>query len=264
MREFKRKQIGRQPLRLTRGADGRLRSAAGDRDIADIWAEQKRIRLQEAIEADKRRRAKAAARKARLQKLRSAKHIKASLKVLKLGRLEMPKLKFNKKKYFATAVIVLITGVGLVSIIASPEAADKSRTETKTTSKTLGVTSPEYKTLLPAGKTIESLGGWGRVSPPDKEPVFAYVDRVGEVGINVSQQPLPARFASNTADELAKLAEQFNANEKLTAGELTLYVGTSIKGPQSVVFIKDTLLILIRSDAKLANEQWTEYANSLQ
>src|SRR5437868_13763575 len=40
---------------LRRAADGRLRSAGEERDIADIWAEQERLRLKQAIEEDRRR-----------------------------------------------------------------------------------------------------------------------------------------------------------------------------------------------------------------
>ena len=37
---------------LRRAADGRLRSAGEERDIADIWAEQERLRLKQAIEEE--------------------------------------------------------------------------------------------------------------------------------------------------------------------------------------------------------------------
>ena len=41
-------------LNLARGADGRLRKSE-DTDIGDLWAEQERIRLRQAIEDDKRK-----------------------------------------------------------------------------------------------------------------------------------------------------------------------------------------------------------------
>ncbi len=127
-----------------------------------------------------------------------------------------------------------------------------------------GVSSPDYQTILPAGKTIQELGGWGRISPPHKNPVYAYIDNVSKVQIDVSEQPLPANFQSGTADKVAQLAQNFNANEKIAAGGTTIYIGTSSNGPQSVIFSKDNLLVLIKSAATISNSQWATYVNSLQ
>lgn len=131
-----------------------------------------------------------------------------------------------------------------------------------TTSKL--ATKPEYSTMLPAGKSIETLGGWTRVSPPDREPVFAYVDKIDSNKIIVSQQPLPKQFKDNTASQVESFAKGYLADVKITAGNTTAYIGTSAKGPQSVIFSKNNLLILIKSSVKIDNSKWGEYISSLQ
>ena len=123
---------------------------------------------------------------------------------------------------------------------------------------------PPYQTMLPGGKTAEALGGWYRVSPPDRNPVYAYADTIGTVSIDVSEQPLPEGFATDTAEQVAQLAQGFNANEKLQAGGTTMYIGTSSKGPQSVIFTKNQLLVLIKSDSRISNDQWAGYISSLR
>lgn len=123
---------------------------------------------------------------------------------------------------------------------------------------------PTYDTLLPVGKDIRNLGGWTKVSPPGRDPVHAYTDRIGSVSIIVSEQPLPKNFKQNTQQEIEDLARNFSANEKITAGTTPVHIGTSAKGAQSVIFTKENLLILIKSQDPISNDQWATYINSLQ
>ncbi len=122
---------------------------------------------------------------------------------------------------------------------------------------------PSYNTLLPVGKSVASLGGWYRISPPDRDPVYAFTDKVAGVKIDVSEQPLPDSFKDNTAESIAQLAQSFNAGQKLSVKGTTVYVGTSAKGPQSLIFSKNNLLVLIKSAAIVSNDQWVGYVNSL-
>jgi hypothetical protein len=122
---------------------------------------------------------------------------------------------------------------------------------------------PDYDTILPSSKTIAQLGGWTRVSPPDRNPVFAYIDKIGSTQVNVSEQPLPKGFEIESDGQLEQLAAGFKANQKITAGSTQIYIGTSAKGPQSVIFSKSDLLVLIKSVVKISNDQWISYVNSL-
>ena len=122
---------------------------------------------------------------------------------------------------------------------------------------------PQYQTVIPDGTSIAQLGGWKRISPPENDPVFAYSDKIGGVAIAVSQQPLPASFKGSTASSIAELAKSYNATVKVEAKDITAYVGTSAKGPQSVIFTKNNLLILIKSQQKVSNDDWSKYIASL-
>ncbi len=123
---------------------------------------------------------------------------------------------------------------------------------------------PNYPTLLPNGKNIEVLGGWSRVSPPKSNPVFAYVDSLDGSPINVSQQPLPENFKKDRGAQIEKLATNFGARERVTAGGATVFIGTSTEGPQSVIFEKNNTLILIKSAVSHSEDTWAEYINSLR
>jgi hypothetical protein len=122
---------------------------------------------------------------------------------------------------------------------------------------------PEYQTILPDNKSIEELGGWTRVSPPGKDPVYAYTDKINDVSIGVSQQPLPDSFKTDAANHVADLAKKYNATTEIQAGNITVYIGTSTKGPQSVIFTRDNLLVMIKSQKQIDNTAWKDYIETL-
>ncbi|HSX33891.1 MAG TPA: hypothetical protein VLF91_06165 [Candidatus Saccharimonadales bacterium] len=298
MREAKRIYKIQPRGAFMRGADGQLKPASDDREIADIWAEQKRIRLRESIEADKRKAEKTAKRKQWRQQLfqkggapgevvtlRPTTGHKPKAVEIKISMPALPKLpKLPRDNLFmrlravpgkvwlwiglAVAIFfVLPTAVHISTSHPAPNhTANTTTIKGKATHAATGPVkgTPSYATVLPAGKSITSLGGWSRISPPGRDPVYAYADSIGGVRIDVSEQPLPANFKSDTATQVANLAQNFNASEKLTVGGTTVYLGTSIQGPQSVILAKQSLLILIKSASTLTVDQWTGYINSLQ
>lgn len=154
------------------------------------------------------------------------------------------------KKVISIGVLALIV-IGL--IIATPFFTQRKPSE-----------SPAHNTLIPNGRSIDDLGGWQRISPPGKEPVFAYVDELDGVIIRVSQQPLPSQFNDGTGEHIDKLAKEFNATAQLEVGGVILYIGTNAKGPQTVIFTKNDLLILITSQQKIDDQSWTRYISSLR
>jgi hypothetical protein len=154
-----------------------------------------------------------------------------------------------------------IIAVGIVVIIVATIAW--SFTHQQNTASTSDPNKPEYKTVLPEGKTVDELKGWKRVSPPGKDPVFAYVDEIDGIPVSVSEQPLPKSFEGNVDSQVAELAKKFNATTKIDANGTTVWVGTSAKGPQSAIFSKMDLLILIKSQKKVDSKAWATYAKSL-
>ncbi len=265
MDDFVRRPQNRNtPLgrRFTRGADGRLRSASegsGSHNIGDIWAEQKRIRLAEAIEAD---RLKAEKKKRRASREFVLNVSMPKIKTPNLSKIKLPKVNKYKKSLIVVAGLVIVGGlVGtaafnfLPSKIGGKGVLDANK----------GSQAPGYSTVLPEGKSAEQLGGWFRVSPPEEAPAYAYADTIDGIQINVTQQPMPDDFKSNPSDKLVKLAEQFGASRELSTPDGTkFYVGVSSKGPESILLIKNQLLILIKAQSAIDDGKLTDYISKLK
>jgi len=161
----------------------------------------------------------------------------------------------------AAAILAIVTATAIV--LLTHDTSDKGEGTVAGAADTdHGI--PGYKTLLPAGKTADELGGWKRVSPPDRNPVYAYSDTLGGIRIAVSQQPLPGSYMQNTIAAVADYAKAYGATSPLTAGDITAHIGTSAKGPQTVIFAKDGVLIRIKSDASIPTEDWSAYLTSLR
>lgn len=165
---------------------------------------------------------------------------------------------FPSKRTAILIVSCLAVTIGIVYWIYS------AKTSTTTVGQHKVVENLEYQTVTPRGKTIQQLGGWRRVSPPKSAPVYAYVDTIDGVQVSVSQQPLPDKFIEGTGDKLDELAKGFGATNEITANSVKVYVGTSAKGPQSALFIKNGLLILVKSQKKISNTSWKKYAEELK
>lgn len=164
----------------------------------------------------------------------------------------------RKKKIIAGMLIT----AGVLAVLYSLPVTQQLLPSSKNEGPALSTAStPSYQTILPAGKTDIT---WQRVSPPDRDPVFAYSDTLENVKIAVSQQPIPDNFKPNVSDSVANLAKSYAATDKVTAGDTQLYVGTSGQGPQSVIFTKNGLLVLIKSSSKIPDESWARYVESLQ
>jgi hypothetical protein len=289
---------------LRRRADGALRPAGEERDIADIWADQKRIRLKQTLEEQQRRkerRALKARRKGERKKLGwraartaakisvapnvagKAKDIEIRLSLPKLPRLhrpswdevedflanlDIPDLTRVHAIYASCAVTIIALLIAAPLAFHTPKPAKKAVASKASAAAALSaqrIEQPPYATILPKGKTAQQLGGWGRVSPKTSDPVYAYADRIGGISITVSEQPLPDNFTADPDAKVAALAKQFNATKPLVTGPDTdAFIGTSVQGLQSIVATKQGLLLLIRSVQPIGDNVWGPYLDSLQ
>jgi hypothetical protein len=170
---------------------------------------------------------------------------------MKMIHLSQPK---NKFMFFGALLMILLglvfLGIGIYQVHSSR--ADETSVR------------PNFKPVLPEGKTIESLGGWEKLTSPNGDAFYIFVDTVDGVTVNVSQQQLPGKFKGDVMNKMTDLARAYNANTKLDADGVRVYVGTSAKGPQSVLFTKNDLLILIKSWATIPDSEWITYVKSLQ
>ncbi len=175
------------------------------------------------------------------------------------------KLPAKTKKWLVRIIILVVLFTGGYMFAHQKQSPSTTKNTQTVSTSPVGGTSPTFDTLLPRGKTIQQLGGWGRVSPPDSNPVFAYVDTLERVQITVSEQPLPDNFSNNPDAEVKDLAAGFNATERAVADDATVYfIGTSVKGPQSVILAKKETLILIKAPIQIKPEIWATYIASLQ
>jgi hypothetical protein len=174
--------------------------------------------------------------------------------------LYVRRFKFKKKIIIISSgiLIAIVAGVVILSINQRNLTNGANRGNTNEIVQDL-----EYQTILPDGKSISELGGWKRVSPDKAAPVYAYADTIDGKSINVSEQPLPDSFIGDTDEQVADLAKKFNATTKIQAGDIKVYVGSSSRGPQSVIFTKNSLLILIKSQEKIDDAAWIRYIRSL-
>lgn len=122
---------------------------------------------------------------------------------------------------------------------------------------------PDFSAILPKDKTVEDLGGWQKLTPPNSTPYYVFTDSINATAISVSQQILPETFKSATAQSIQDLAKSYSATEELDIDGNTAYIGTSTKGPQSVIFTKNGLLVLIKSQGTIENDAWKSYIKSL-
>lgn len=162
------------------------------------------------------------------------------------------KRRLLKRSIVLLLCLILIAIVGLVWLVVALPHSDKNQT---------GKTTPHYQTALPKDHAISALGGWA--SPPDSPPVFTYTDQISGATLHVSEQQLPASFKANPTSSVAQMATQFGATDKVITGSTTVYIGTSVKGPQSVIFVKNNLLILVRTDKTIPDSAWQSYAANL-
>lgn len=163
-------------------------------------------------------------------------------------------IRTHKKATLITSAIILV--VIIVTVGIALLTAGKDATE-----KTTIIEDTGFQTVLPSGKQIKDLGGWERISPLNTAPVYAFADTINDIVISVSQQPLP--FTSDADTQVAQLAAAYSATTTLSANGVKVYIGTSAKGPQSTIFSKNGLLILIKSQEKIQDSAWISYINSL-
>ena len=154
--------------------------------------------------------------------------------------------------------VIIIVGIVVIVLMGSVSIWVLTHQPT-----TAPIDQPAYQTILPKGKSISDLGGWKRISPATSSPVFAYTDTLSGVSISVSEQPLPDSFKTDTAKQVASLASSYSATDSVDASGTKVYIGTNTKGPQSVILTKNNLLILIKSEAKIADNAWAGYISQL-
>lgn len=170
-------------------------------------------------------------------------------------------IKLTRKQLIMSgaACLVLVSSFGAIRAFTSRN--DKDGVEV--TTGVLGQSAtPEYKPVLPIGGE-KSITDNKVLYDPEKK-VASYKDTINGIPVTISQQPMPESFNDDPDGEVRKIAENFSANTEIKAGGLTGYLGTSAKGPQSMVLKKRSMLIFIFSEKTIPNDAWGQYISSLE
>lgn len=186
--------------------------------------------------------------------------------------LKLPKIpKFKKIKLTRKSMaVIVIVALSIISLTVYGFARSqnsstintngKDNTPYKTTKLETGT--PKYQTITPDKQDVT----WTKISPPESDTaIYAYADKITDVPISVTEQPLPDDFKTETSYKIEKLAKSYDANTKLSADDISIYVGTSVRDSvQSVILVKNNLLIMIKSKNIISDQEWVNYVNSLE
>lgn len=191
------------------------------------------------------------------------------LSVKKLGKFTVIVVKkASKDRVFAAKLavcLVLFVGLSAVLIKVTSRPPKVSIQDVKGDSSHQKIPlnqTPEFPVLTPAGKKVEELGGFARVSPEGSAAAYAFTDKITDIPIKVSQQQLPEAFKTNPS-EMENLSKQYYANTLIQVDTTAVYVGTSDKGPQTAIFTKEGLLVFIVADREVPDIEWVRYVTNL-
>jgi hypothetical protein len=177
----------------------------------------------------------------------------------------------NRRRIIALVIIVTISlYIAALNSRSSQRATENQTTSSSSTSSgdntpvTLPKGTPDFKTVLPSGSSIDQLGGWTRVSPEQSAPVYAFNDKIGSVTVIVSQQALPDALRSDTSSKVKALASTYGPPERIMAGTTEVFISRSQSGPASVALTKSNLLIFIKTNDTISDTDLITYIKSLQ
>lgn len=165
----------------------------------------------------------------------------------------------KKIRYSGLAATLVI----VVSFFTFTQFSKPDKTTTKDTKAVLGSSQekPSFKYILPAGRADKLEGG---VKYDPNKGVVGFRDAIGSVAITVSQQRLPEGFSEDTQNKVKRLAEDFSAKEVISTSSPTAFLGTSSKGPQTVIFAKNGVLVFLQSTKPIDTHDWAEYITALK
>lgn len=175
---------------------------------------------------------------------------------LTLPRLYLGRMRKKRGIIFAGLAVIGLAGLGAYTFI--------DRVSSNDTHDVLSdaVLEPEYDTVLPEGKREEIEGG--KIGYDPQRKVASFKDDIGGISVTVSQQPLPEPFRANPDEEIKKVAENFSATEVINVASPRVYLGNDVKGPQTVIFHKNDVLVFILSSQPIDKQRWVTYIAELR
>lgn len=186
-------------------------------------------------------------------------------KIKKKSLAKISKLSKKQKIISIGAAVVLVVLVG-ANTLRGGKPAEQTENNGVLGSQSQKIPtnqSPEFAVLKPSDKKVENLGGFARVSPPGSAAAYTFVDNINGTPIKVTQQEIPPNIKEKPVVGLEKLAKDFNASQIVQIDDVAAYIGLSEQGPQTLIFLKDGLLVFIVAEREVPELQWVEYVSKL-
>ncbi len=240
-----------------------------DDDIFGVWQKQQEIKQDRKAREAAAKLAKKAEKLAAKERKKARKasgepqEIAISLSLPKAPKLpkRLPGYKSEYKKQYIVGVSLLAIPLLVLSIgLFAHNSATKDSKKTDVLGQKTVAAKPDFSTIKPT--TTENQATALKYDASKK--VATFNDVLASVPITVSQQPLPSDFKSDPTGKVENLAKQFNANDKISVSDATAFSGISIKGPQTVIFTKNDLLVFIFADKKIDTLTWSKYIESMR
>ncbi|HTE58515.1 MAG TPA: hypothetical protein VK694_07255 [Verrucomicrobiae bacterium] len=169
----------------------------------------------------------------------------------------------NKRAVMAgVALVCLMGGFGVLNLLKGGDQAGQGGGPVVTAQQQAET---DFNPLVPLENLTDANGQQSRPDfKYDKEKkVLGYVAEFNGASLTISQQPAPGDFKSNPA-KLMSVAESFKATTHLDTQKGTAYIASDEKTKvQTAIFATDEVLVFVRSNKPLDNDEWQMYINQL-
>lgn len=187
------------------------------------------------------------------------KKVQLSLDVT-IPKLHIPHLS-PKQRNILIGLIVAMVAVLLIMALVSRTNNNEGKSSEEANPQTVSQT-PEFKPILPGGKSEEVNSGEVRYDPAKK--IVNFKDKITGVEVVISEQSLPDNIKKDADGEVEKIAKSFSADKIIYAGEVKAFYGVSEAGPQTIIFSKKDLLLFIYAPKELDKDGVVQYILGLE
>lgn len=182
-----------------------------------------------------------------------------AIKPPSLGELKGRLRNLGSAKYAVGGLVVLILIVGAgYALYSNKSVNEQEQSGGQSVQGAQNSAKPEFEVVVPKNnKDVQQRYDAER-------RVLSYAEKIGDTYVTISQQQMPEAFKLDPQGSVKTMAERFNANESIEAGETTAFAGKSAQGPQSIIFQKKNALIFIYSPVELEREKLVSFIKSLE
>lgn len=196
----------------------------------------------------------------------SDKEVVVNLKIA-LPKIKLPDLRkaytTHRRRIFIVSgalVGVIVVFGGFRLIVGRNQTPDSAKPETAQEQAEAA-----FNPLIPLANLKDAAGE--QTKPEFKydseKKVLAYVTKYNTASLTISQQVVPDKFKTDPA-QLFSLAQSMSATKTLETQKGAAYVATDEKtNAQTAVFVTDEVLVFLKTDKKLDDDEWKFYINQL-